>query len=48
MIERFTRVNGKTLSIYYVISTWNPYAIVELRSDFTIKSVPGRRRSARH
>ena len=48
MIERFTRVNDKTLSIYYVISTWNPYAVVEMRSDFTIKRAPGRRRSARH
>jgi hypothetical protein len=25
MIERFTRGNGNTFSIYYTISTWNPY-----------------------
>ena len=48
MIERFTRVTGNKLSIYYIVSTWNPYTIVELRSDFTIRHVPGRRRSARH
>jgi uncharacterized protein DUF4185 len=48
MIERFTRVTGKTLSIYYTLSTWNPYTIVEMRSDFTISRTPSRRRSARH
>ena len=42
MIERFTRVAGNTLSIYYTISTWNPYTIVEMRSDFAIA------RGARH
>lgn len=46
-IERFTRVNGTRLSIYYTISTWNPYTIVELRSDFTVTRPGGRRRSAR-
>ncbi|HKR65314.1 MAG TPA: DUF4185 domain-containing protein, partial [Thermoanaerobaculia bacterium] len=34
MIERFTRVAGRTLSIYYTLSTWNPYTIVMMRSDF--------------
>lgn len=48
MIERFTRVNGKTLSIYYTGSTWNPYTIVLLRSDFTIGTASPRRRTARH
>ena len=33
MIERFTRVTGNTLSIYYTISTWNPYTTVEMRSE---------------
>lgn len=42
MIERFTRVNGNTLSIYYTLSTWNPYTVVEMRSDFAIL------RAARH
>jgi hypothetical protein len=36
MIERFMRVAGSTLDIYYVISTWNPYTVVEMRSEFTI------------
>lgn len=47
MIERFTTVNGNTLSIYYTISTWNPYTIVEMRSDFAIAR-SSRRRAARH
>lgn len=45
MIERFTRVAGRTLSIYYTLSTWNPYTIVMMRSDFAVAS---RRRSVRH
>jgi hypothetical protein len=48
MIERFTRVNGSRLSIYYTLSTWNPYTVVEMRSDFTITRGPARRRAARH
>lgn len=48
MIERFTRVTGNVLSIYYTLSTWNPYTIVEMRSDFTIRTAPTRRRAIRH
>jgi hypothetical protein len=36
LIERFTKVNGNTLRIYWLISTWNPYTIVKMRSEFTI------------
>jgi hypothetical protein len=36
MIERFTRVHGDQLSIYYTMLTWNPYAVVRMRSDFRI------------
>jgi hypothetical protein len=36
MIERFTEVQGNTLKIYYTLSTWNPYAVVEMESDFQI------------
>jgi hypothetical protein len=36
MIERFLRVEGDSLKIYYVMSTWNPYTVVKMRSDFTI------------
>lgn len=45
-IERFTRVTGNKLSIYYLVSTWNPYTVVEMRSDFTIGR-GSKRRSAR-
>lgn len=48
MIGRFMRVTGNKLSIYYTGSTWNPYTIVEMRSDFTISRGSGRRRSSRH
>ena len=46
LIERFIRVAARTVSIYYIISTWNPYTVVEMRSDFTI-GAPSRRRSIR-
>jgi hypothetical protein len=36
MIERFTKVSGDTLKIYYMLSTWNPYTIVRMRSEFKI------------
>lgn len=47
MIDRFTRVNGSTLSIYYTVSTWNPYTVVMMRSDLTIGRGTSRRRSVR-
>lgn len=36
LIERFTRAAGNTLKIYYLNSTWNPYTVVKMRSEFTI------------
>jgi hypothetical protein len=36
MIGRFTEIQGDTLKIYYTLSTWNPYAVVEMESDFQI------------
>lgn len=43
MIERFTEVQGNTLKIFYTMSTWNPYTIVKMESDFTISlSAPER------
>lgn len=36
VIERFTRVQDEKLSIYYVLSTWNPYVVVLMRSSFTV------------
>ena len=41
MIERFTTVAGNTLRIYYAMSTWNPYTIVKMRSEFTITRASG-------
>jgi len=37
-IERFTTVANGTLAIYYVMSTWNPYPVVKMRSLFAIGS----------
>ena len=48
LIERFTRVTGNKLSIYYTGSTWNPYTIVLLRSELTIGRAGTRRRGVRH
>ena len=36
IIDRFTRVTGSTLRIYCLISTWNPYTVVKMRSEFSI------------
>ncbi len=48
MIDRFTTVRGNKLSIHYLLSTWNPYTVVRMRSDFEIGVVSPRRRSIRH
>ncbi len=36
IIERFVTVTGNTLKLYYNVSTWNPYVVVRMRSEFTI------------
>ena len=36
IVQRFTRVSGKQLRVYYTLSTWVPYYVVLMRSDFTI------------
>jgi Domain of unknown function (DUF4185) len=36
MIERFVEVDGQKLKIFYTMSTWNPYAVVLMESDFAI------------
>jgi hypothetical protein len=36
MIERFTRFADDTLTIYYTMSTWNPYTVVKMRSQFSL------------
>jgi len=40
MIERFLTVAGNTLKVYWNVSTWNPYVIVRMRSEFTIGNTP--------
>ena len=40
LIERFTIISGGTLKLFYLMSTWNPYAVVLLESDFTITNGP--------
>jgi lysophospholipase L1-like esterase len=40
MIERFTQVAGSTLTIYYTMSTWNPYTVVLMESRFSITHPP--------
>ena len=34
LVEPFTQLNGKVLTIYYTMSTWNPYTVVLMHSDF--------------
>jgi hypothetical protein len=36
IIGRFTRISGNTLRIYFLLSTWNPYTVVKMRSELTI------------
>jgi hypothetical protein len=38
LIERFTTVANGTLTLYYLMSTWNPYTVVKMRSQFAIGS----------
>ena len=40
MVQRFTEVSASTLKIFYTLSTWNPYAVVLMESDFTIAPPP--------
>jgi uncharacterized protein (TIGR03437 family) len=40
LIGRFITVTGDTLKIYWNVSTWNPYVIVRMRSEFMIGNAP--------
>jgi uncharacterized protein (TIGR03437 family) len=40
MVQRFTEIAGSTLKIFYTLSTWNPYAVVLMESDFNIAYGP--------
>ena len=40
LIERFTNVSGNTLKLFFMLATWNPYAVVMMESDFNIAYGP--------
>jgi hypothetical protein len=37
VIERFTKVHDHELDLYYVMSTWNPYVVVLMKSRIMIQ-----------
>jgi hypothetical protein len=37
VVERWTKVRGSELSIYYVLSTWNPYVVVLMQSRLRVE-----------
>ncbi len=37
VVERWTKVQGSELSIYYVLSTWNPYVVVLMKSRLRVQ-----------
>ncbi len=39
-VERFTLITGSTLKLFYMFSTWNPYATVMMESDFNLAYGP--------
>lgn len=36
VVERWTKVQGSELALYYVLSTWNPYVVVLMKSRLEI------------
>jgi hypothetical protein len=37
VIERWTKVQGSELSIYYLLSTWNPYVVILMKSRLHVE-----------
>ena len=37
VIERWTKLQGSELSIYYVLSTWNPYVVILMKSRLHVE-----------
>jgi hypothetical protein len=37
VVERWTRIQGSELNLYYVLSTWNPYVVVLMRSRLRVE-----------
>jgi hypothetical protein len=36
VIERWTKLQGSELNLYYALSTWNPYVVVLMKSRFKV------------
>ena len=36
VVERWTKVHGSELDLYYVLSTWNPYVVVLMKSQLKV------------
>jgi Domain of unknown function (DUF4185) len=37
VVERWTKLKGRELSLYYVLSTWNPYVVVLMKSRMKVE-----------
>jgi hypothetical protein len=37
VVERWTRLRGSELDIYYVLSTWNPYVVDLMKTRFRVR-----------
>jgi hypothetical protein len=37
VVERFTKVVGSELNLYYCLSTWNPYVVVLMKSRLRVE-----------
>jgi hypothetical protein len=49
VMSRYTTIEGSRCTLYYTMSTWNPYQVVVMRSDLALESarIPdGNRRQA--
>jgi hypothetical protein len=40
-VERWTKLNGSEITLYYVLSTWNPYVVVLMKSRLHVDESPG-------
>ncbi len=40
VVERWTKFQGSELDMYYVLSTWNPYVVVLMKSRLQVESIP--------
>jgi Domain of unknown function (DUF4185) len=40
VVERWTKLAGSELSLYYVLSTWNPYVVVLMKSRLQVDQSP--------